>query len=190
MSFFPLGISLLEASVLNLIAPGLFRTRSIGGIVADITEEEHHTDTLTVTENPVQNGASISDHAFKQPAKVAIRAGWSNSSIQALGDPNYVDTVYAQFLSLQASREPIDVITGKRTYNNMIIETIDEVTDQKTEYALMLRLGIKEVIIVSTQTVTVPPASSMKNPQSNSPTENVGTQSLQSAPNYNPTATP
>ncbi len=48
-------------------------------IVAQATIEEVHTDEVEITEHPVEQGTTISDHAFKRPERVIIRCGWSNS---------------------------------------------------------------------------------------------------------------
>jgi len=53
--------------------------RSIGPIVAQVTLQEVHTDTLEITDHPVEQGAVISDHAFKRPAELIITCAWSNS---------------------------------------------------------------------------------------------------------------
>lgn len=63
---------------------GIFNpTKSDGTQLADIiaqaTIEENHHDELEITEHPVEQGAAISDHAFKRPAEVIIKMGWSNS---------------------------------------------------------------------------------------------------------------
>lgn len=52
---------------------------SLLDIVAQATIEETHQDDLEVTEHPVEQGAAIVDHAFKRPAEVIIKMGWSNS---------------------------------------------------------------------------------------------------------------
>lgn len=52
-------------------------------IQAQITIEETHTDELEITDHPVQQGAAIADHAFKLPAEVVIKMGWSNSPSQS-----------------------------------------------------------------------------------------------------------
>lgn len=44
-----------------------------------VTLEERHTDELEITEHPVEQGAAISDHAYKRPAEVVITCAWSNS---------------------------------------------------------------------------------------------------------------
>lgn len=188
MSLLPAGISLLRAVGLGLLSPVLFNQRSIGGFVADVTVEERHLDELTITEHPVEQGAAITDHAFKRPAVVMIRAGWSNSSLQALGDPTYATRVYQQFLDLQGSRQPFDVVTGKRLYTNMLIQRLGVTTDEKTENVLMMTVECREIIIVSTQTVSVPSADQMKTPQLNAATQTDGVKQLAPAPNYNAAA--
>lgn len=190
MSIFPAGFTVLAASLAGLLNPAIIIPRNIAGFVADITVEEDAVDRLTITQHPVEQGAAITDHAFKQPASVTIRTGWSNSSPQAAGNINYVQQIYAAFLELQASRQPFDVQTGKRAYTNMLIEELSQRTDEKFENAMMLIVRCKEILLTSTQTVVVPNAANMKMPQVNSPTQNTGAKTLQPAPNYNAAAAP
>src|SRR5262245_24664411 len=97
--------------------------RNIGGIVMNITIEEEGTDELEITEHPVEQGASISDHAYKRPAYLRVRAASSNSSRQAAGNPNYAQDVYNKLLALQSNGQVFTVVTGKRTYNNMLMRS-------------------------------------------------------------------
>jgi hypothetical protein len=174
----PFGLSVAEAAIQGLVGPIIIRQRNIGGFIADVTIREEHEDELGITENPVGQGAAITDHSFKQPARLTVDIGYSNSSLQSEGDPNYVSDMYAQFLALQASRQPFDVITGKRVYTNMLIALLHTFTDEKTEDTLFLTVRMKEIILVNTQSVSVPPASQMNNPSSNGATQNLGTQQL------------
>ena len=185
MSLFPTGFTLLQAAAINLLNPVFFLPRNIGGFVADVTLEEQHSDELVITEHPVEQGAAITDHAFKKPSTVVIRAGYSNSSIQANGNPNYVQEVYDDFLVLQASRVPFDIVTGKRIYTNMLIDRLACTTDEKTEYALFLSVSCREIIIANTQVVTVPPASAQTSPEITNATQNRGQLSPQPATNFN-----
>lgn len=179
MSLIPVGLSLLDALTDGLIGQIIVRQRNIGGFVADVTVREDHEDELVITENPVEQGAEITDHSFKSPARLTVDVGYSNSSTQSDGDPNYVQDIYAQFLELQASREPFDVITGKRSYTNMMISLLHTVTDEANENVLMLTVRMREIIIVDTQTVSVPSSKNMDSPQNTGATSNQGTQQLQ-----------
>lgn len=188
MALIPTGTTVLSALVSGLISAVLFLPRNIAGFVADVTIEEDHTDELEITSFPVEQGASITDHSFKLPARVRILCGYSNSSFAALGDPNYVRAVYDQFLRLQASREPFTIFTGKRVYQNMLIQRLHTKSDKDNENILMLDVECREVQLVSTQITTVPPASSMKDPQNNAATANNGAQSLKPGSGFSPAA--
>lgn len=159
--------------------------RSIGTIYPNITVSEEAVDELTITEHPVEQGATITDHAFKNPSQVRIIAGFSNSSVQAGGDPQYVNGIYQQFLDLQSGRTPFDVVTARRKYSNMLIKSLTVITDEKTENALMVTAVCQEIILVNTVTTTVPPADVQKSPQKNAPVQNTGTKQTAPAPNYN-----
>jgi hypothetical protein len=134
--------------------------RSVGGITFDVTIEERHSDKLNITSHPVQTGADISDHAYKLPQEVTLTVGKG-----ALGDAHAPRDVYEKVRELQESREPFDIITGKREYKNMLIRDIMETTSAETENSLILTLDCIEVILVETQKVSVG-GSSKKGPPS------------------------
>lgn len=48
-------------------------------LVPHAVVSEDHSDTLMITKHPVEVGATISDHAYKEPARVTITCLWSNS---------------------------------------------------------------------------------------------------------------
>lgn len=129
--------------------------RSIGGITMDVTVEEHHTDELEITEHPVQQGASVTDHAYLLPKSVTITAGASDCGGSDGGDRRSVE-VYEALLKLQDAREPFDLVTGKRTYKNMLIKSLTETTDEKTELVLLVTAELRQVILVNVETVAVP----------------------------------
>lgn len=190
-SFIPLGLTILEAAGLDLLSPTLFLQRNIGGFVADVTIEEDSTDELEITQHPVERGAAVTDHSFKKPSVVVITAGWSNSSLSALGDPFYVQSVYAQLLQLQNSRQPFDIVTGKRSYTNMLFRRLSVKTDERTENALVLQAECQEIIITETQTVQTPNPADLKNPQADAGVSNRGSVSpLPNPGNFNAGAAP
>lgn len=149
--------------------------RTIGTIVADITIVEESTDELVITEHPVEQGAAITDHAYKRPAMLTLRVAWSNSSPQAGGNEGYVTQVYQQLLKLQKDRAPIDIVTGQRSYSDMLIRSLSKTTDETTENALFITMGCQQIITVSTTTTTtVPPADLHASPAQTSPVSNTG----------------
>lgn len=174
-----------QLSALGVVLAGqvediLLRTgRSIGTIIPQCTVEERARDELAITEHPVQSGAAITDHAYKIPTTVTARYSWSNSgSIFSLTTGGLISSdpsdIYNNLLTLQASRQPFDLQTGKRPYSNMLIKSLEQVTDNKTENALSVTITFQQIIIVdvlATQLKT----QSQANPAQTAPVVNGGT---------------
>ncbi len=190
------------ALALELVA---FRPkRRIGGFVATVTLEEDASDELTITRHPVEQGARISDHAIKEPAQVTIRAGWSNATLSGLISAagqllsgggagglfgsDYVREIYAKLLKLQSDREPFEVVTGKRKYQNMLLRSLRQTTDQTTENVLVVTATFEEIIIVETQAATLPVAERQAEPEKTDPPQPMGTKQLAPAPEANRSA--
>lgn len=144
--------------------------RSMGGISGYITISESATDKLTITKHPVQQGANISDHAYKEPSELTVSIMSSASLTKTL------DEIYQEFLKLQNDRVPFEVVTGKRSYSNMLIASIGQTTDKLTENALALTITLTEVIIVDVVAKTVP-RSKQSNPGKTGATEKTGRKS-------------
>jgi len=132
--------------------PGLFRPlgRSIGGIVAQVTIQEREHDELMITEHPIEQGAPITDHTFKRPSEVQIRAGWT---VAGAGDLSANGNgVYGVLLRWQASLAPFVLYTGKRVYNDMLIQSLTVTTDEKSEFSLMADITCRQIIRVRVST--------------------------------------
>lgn len=163
----------------------------IGALEIQTTVEAIHTDRLTKTKHPIESGASITDHAYKEPAEVTIRCGWSNASLKALlgivtglfrggtmSKSDYVSGIYSQLLKLQEAREPIAITTPLRQYDNMLITMLQATRDPKTSQVLSVLATCEEILIVSTQSATLPPKESQAEPASTAEVQDVGAQQL------------
>jgi hypothetical protein len=168
------ALSLIGDAVSGFAYIGGSGRRSIGTLIPDIVVSETHHDHLTITKHPVELGSAIGDHCYMEPAVVEMQCGASNSTAQSEG---YVQSVYAQFLALQAKRKPFDVTTGKRQYSNMLISDIIVTTDETREYVLDFTVRLEKVKIVSTQTTT--DNSKQANPAGTASPTNSGVLSLQ-----------
>lgn len=165
-----------------IFAPKRSIKSSLGTFSAYITIEEHHHDELVITDHPVEQGAQISDHAYKKPAEVTITIGWTNSSIAAVTSlkfGNYSSYVYERLLDLQKKRELFSLSTGKRKYQNMLIQSIDTTTDARTENSFIATLHCREVIVVATATTQLVPAENQAMPQKTAQGTNTGTKQPQ-----------
>ena len=169
MSIFDTIFDFLTGPAITIV---IMPPRSIGGIYANVTIDESGTDTLEITQHPVQSGATITDHAYKKPAEVAIKAMWNDQEMP-------LEDIYQQLLDLQASLEPFTVVTGKRSYDNMLFKTLSVNTDKTTENCLAINAIFQEIIIVEVTTATVAPTANQANPQTTDATQNAGTKTAQ-----------
>ena len=179
---------------------------NIGGITVDTTIEESYEDTLEATEHPVEAGTQITDHSFKRPMEVILRCGWSDSSTNALtgiasnlinsltgntsqssasftggamAASDYIAGVYSNLLELQESRQTFELTTGMRSFDTMLLMSIRVRRDHTSRYALMVEAVCRQIIVVSTQTATLPPQSNQANPQNTAEVQSAGSQQLQ-----------
>jgi len=171
----PFGDS--SAEILDLNLPQNFLQQDVGRYdryvgslpFASVTIEEDHDDELIITQHPVEFGAIISDHAYKKPSEVRIRCAWNNSGstyplhgnayrqapLVVSGYEGYARAVYDEILALQSSRKPFSALTGKRLYRNMLVASIRVHTAPGSEYTLMADISLREVILVSTKSISM-----------------------------------
>lgn len=172
------------------ILSAIFRlqSRKIGIFVPDVVVSEKHVDTLEITEHPVETGAPINDHAYRRASEVTMECGFAGGgslldlvdiSGIGLGIGKSPKEIYQQLLELQESRIPFDVITGKRTYSNMLIRALEVTTERATENVLSCVLTLREVIITQTQQISVADKADMS--------EGISTAAVQSRGNKSPT---
>jgi len=165
---------------LSLVQPAIPATiiprRTIGEFNATITVEEISTDDLEITQHPVQQGANITDHAYMKPAQIAIKIIFNDE------DRPLAET-YQKLLQLQSSRQPFDVVTGKRQYKNMLFKSLSQTNDLATDNILSISAQLQEVFITAVQVVSVPERSKQANPGKTGATENAGQKKAQTEQN-------
>jgi hypothetical protein len=137
--------------------------RTMGGLVFDAVFEETHEADLEVTDNPVETGVVVSDHAFMKPLRVKISAGVSDTPLAVVTDDPFASDAgrsrraFELLTELQKRAEPFDLQTGLKLYENMVCTSIRTSQDKDSSGALLFTAELREVIIVYTQVVTYPP---------------------------------
>lgn len=171
----------------------------------DCVIRESHTSELTVTENPVETGVVIADHAFMNPLRLEIEAVvgeiWQHMrdpSTGALvpdaawlrgGQSTRPVNAFSQLQELQSSAEPFSVQTGLRLYTSMVVKTLSAEQDKDTAGVLHFRAGLCEVKRVSSEAVTFPPRQSGKASRQGAKPTNGGTKSAQQVTDVSKAAT-
>lgn len=156
--------------------------RSMGPLVFDAVFEERHESELEVTDNPVETGVIVSDHAFMKPERLTIRAGVSDTPLRVQANDPYSAGVarsreaFRLLQELQAKAEPFDVQTGLKLYRNMLVIALRTGQDVTTANALLFEAELREILIVSTEAVTYPPRKAGPTKQQASKKQNKGEQ--------------
>lgn len=152
-------------------------SRKLANIAVQVVVNEQTTDTLTITRQPVQQGASVTDHAYMEPTSFSHTIYFSSGST-TLGFLNAksLDQIYKELLELQSSAIPFDIVTPKRIYHDMLMASLTQTTDKLTENCLAIHATYQQVIFVPVLATTVPRIN-QKNPGSNGATQNGGSKS-------------
>lgn len=155
-------------------------------IIPDVTISEMHSDEVTVTQHPVDTGANIADHAYRQPATVVCTFGWSDSSrlinslmsggTGAVGSllkgKGSVEDVYKTLLELKDKRTTLKLSTAKRVYPCVIITRITTTTVD-SENAAVIEITFQEILVAQAKTVTLASVQ-QKNPEKTASVKNGG----------------
>lgn len=169
------GLSQIPGMAPAQILFSLGMPKSIGFIPIDAFPEEDHHSLVTVTTMPVEDGSTISDNAVEEPDELMITGICGPASIlnpissitnigAAIGagvSPFQAVTsrtldVDQALYQLKHTRQPVTVVTGLRVYQNMMIMDYRVRRDKDTGGALVFIIQFREIIIVESQTTTVP----------------------------------
>lgn len=139
--------------------PALFNT-NLGNFIFDAYFNIEHDTNLTITQSPVQTGASISDHAYMEPKTLTFDIGMSDVMTSIVpgqfsdGNSRSV-SAYQTLRKLQEQRIPIQVVTRLCAYNNMMITTISAKDDNTTASALKATINMTELLVAAVETVKI-----------------------------------
>ncbi len=140
----------------------------IGGFTIDAAIEEIHSYDCTVTQFPVESGATISDHVQLLPIGLQLDCivtdtpigpmetvrGYAGS-FQGEGFTQWSDEAHEHFKKLRAKREPFNVTTSLQTYYNLVIESYKPTRRVGDGFALRFTLVCKFIGIVVNERTTV-----------------------------------
>lgn len=145
--------------------------KSIGGIELDAVLNETHNNQVRLTKNPVELGADITDHAVIEPKRINIVAEVSDTPLGTAAFGQIVDLItglfgtsttqnitrsnaaYNAMVQLMEQREPIEVQTKLRLYQNMVITDLSTTQDKDSSRIVLMTLNLEEVLITESQIV-------------------------------------
>lgn len=130
--------------------------------------EESHTSTIEVSNNPVELGAEVSDHAIIIPKVIRIVIAVSDTpmgfealtaiagNVQRLFAEKGTkltrsQQAYRDLIAMQESRVLLEVQTGLKLYKNMLITNIQVGQDKDSSRSVEMVVDMQELIIVETE---------------------------------------
>ena len=133
---------------------------NIGGYFFDGFMQVDHNIELQTTENPVETGASIVDHAYVKPAEVVMRVMMSDVH-QSLVPGQFTGTRFRStnawqvLRKLQSDRIPMSIFTRLGLYTNMLITKLSASDTAETFRALSAEVTLKEIPVARVKTVKI-----------------------------------
>lgn len=146
---------------------------NIGGITLDAAIHEDHVHESDITENPVEEGVEVTDHVQLKPAQLTIEGVITDAplgysiigniqnlvrSVQSLfGASSRSVDAFNKLLDLRQKREPFTVVTGLKSYDNMIFSRLSVPREAATGNAIHFTAEMKQIRIVESKTISNPP---------------------------------
>ena len=113
-----------------------------------------------VPEYPIETGYTVSDTIIRKATKLSMSLFLSGMPItwrgRLSGGSSRIASVKKQLLQLYADGNPITVNTSDKTYENMAFTTMTFHKAVDVGYALQVDVEMKEIIVTSTATTTIP----------------------------------
>lgn len=151
-------------ALLNLIFNRRVPTQ-IGGITLDACLEQDHGFPCEPTENPVEEGADVTDHVRLRPIELQFEAVISDTPLDfnvigslVSGDFRGIARQFAnmnrsveqfnKLVELRNKRQPFDVVTGLKVYKNMVIRDLRIHRNATIGKAIAVSLFLQEIRIV------------------------------------------
>ena len=127
----------------------------LGDLVADVWVSERHRRDMEVTQNPVEFGSPVTDHAFVKAQSLSVSFGVSNTPLvdnEVFTNIDRVEEARLKLYDLQNNKTflTVSTITGGE-YANMLLTGIGWSTDDSNPHAVIFDLDLEEVIIVTTE---------------------------------------
>ena len=173
--------------------------KSIGGFEIDAFLSEQYSFSNSVTEIPVEDGSIINDHVTEGQDEISVSAFIGKAKFEAWeGDlPETTDDLpaedpkarikqaYFELLRLVREKQPVTVVMGLDTFDNMIITSFNIGREAANGADLPFEMSFKKLDIVKSETTTINASGAGAGGDQAAGTANVGTTGA-SQPNREP----
>ncbi len=117
----------------------------IGSLVLDAVVSIEHTSKMAIPRFPVENGAVVTDNAYKMPSRANISG--IISAVKLKTGTISPDEAYQELEAIQEKAEPFTLVTPTKTYENVLLSNLTVPDNQETAGELHFSAEINEVFI-------------------------------------------
>ena len=142
--------------------------KSIGGFVIDAFLKESYSFQNQVTDIPIEEGSTISDHVIPEQDKISIEAFIGRTEFAVIGmdgtnenqdlEPSTESRIrqnYRELKRLKESRQPLTLSLGLDVYRNMVITDFNIDRDVESGKDLPFSMSFTQVKIVKSETTQI-----------------------------------
>ena len=147
-----------KASTLTMTVKDPTTNITTAYIFDGIPRAEHEQQSV-ITLNPVQTGASLTDHAYVNPPRLTVEILMSDTMQsftlgQWADNPSRSVSAYQQLVKLQKQRATCQIATRLNNYDNMLIASIRAEESKDTRYALKASVSFVGILTASVENVS------------------------------------
>lgn len=121
----------------------------IGTVVLDASITEEHAIDVDTTENPIEDGATVTDHAIVDPRELTMEVIVSAHPDQLIPTFSAVRHIqeYRKLQRIAKSRDVIDVVTTLERYRSMLIVHVGTPRTVENTNALRITCKLRQIEI-------------------------------------------
>nr|AGS53497.1 putative bacteriophage protein [uncultured bacterium contig00055] len=138
--------------------------KSIGGFQIDGFISERYKFGNSVTDIPMEDGSTASDHVIENALEIHISGFIGNAEFtvfeggasSSAEDPKArIRAAYLELLRLKSERQPLDLVTGLDTYPDMVITSFEIDRNAETGADLPFEMTFKQIRVIKSETTSI-----------------------------------
>lgn len=118
----------------------------------DLYFDEKHEVTVSKTRQPLESGATLTDHAVRVPNRLTLQGLVSDLHVR--GAQRSAEA-WRRIRSMADARTQFDIITPLGIYTNMMLLNAETTRNVRTGEGLLFKLELEEVLIVHLTTAGI-----------------------------------
>lgn len=132
---------------------------SYGTYFFDVTFKESHSFQNVITQNPVQEGASIDDHVYQQPITfmwdVGVSDCFASANSGVPSSPSHSSSAFTILKMLWETADTLTITTTFQQYKNMVLKSFIAIRDKATMSAMRATVIFQQIIVTSAVEISV-----------------------------------